>query len=149
MLRKDLGYENFSNGFDISFNARIQQTAVDTAFSPAFPSFLICLWGFNSKSLNPLNPDLKKKHLLADGKFRNNVIGPISKSFLELMKWRWNREAHKPLKYEMAENNPDFLKNNRSEPTLTWIGHSTLLLQYQGLNILTDPHMTKRASPVS
>ena len=49
----------------------------------------------------------------------------------------------------MAENDLEFLKNNRSEPTLTWIGHSTLLLQFEGLDILTDPHMTRRASPVS
>ncbi|MFL2749239.1 MAG: MBL fold metallo-hydrolase [bacterium] len=49
----------------------------------------------------------------------------------------------------MAENDPEFLRNNRSMPTLTWIGHSTLLLQFEGLNILTDPHLTRRASPVS
>ena len=92
---------------------------------------------------------MKKKHHLAYGTFRNNDIGPISKPFLELLKLRWNREAPQPHSYELAENNPDFLKNNRKAPILTWIGHSTLLLQYQGLNILTDPHLTKRASPVS
>ncbi|WP_404402091.1 MBL fold metallo-hydrolase [Idiomarina seosinensis] len=32
---------------------------------------------------------------------------------------------------------------------VTWIGHSTFLLQYQGLNVLTDPIFSKRASPVS
>ena len=41
------------------------------------------------------------------------------------------------------------MKGNRDIPTLTWIGHSTLLIQYNGVNILTDPHFTQRASPVS
>ncbi|MGH8727615.1 MAG: MBL fold metallo-hydrolase [Burkholderiales bacterium] len=43
----------------------------------------------------------------------------------------------------------DFLKSNRSIDTLTWIGHSSFLLQLDGIIILTDPHLTKRASPVS
>ena len=58
-------------------------------------------------------------------------------------------EAPDPISFPMAKNDPNFLKNNRSEPTLTWIGHSTLLLQFKGLNILTDPHLTERASPFS
>jgi L-ascorbate metabolism protein UlaG (beta-lactamase superfamily) len=41
-----------------------------------------------------------------------------------------------------------FLAANRSEPTLTWIGHATLLVQIGGVNLLTDPHFTERASPV-
>ncbi|WP_169569320.1 MBL fold metallo-hydrolase [Sneathiella limimaris] len=32
---------------------------------------------------------------------------------------------------------------------VTWIGHSTLLIQYDGLNVLTDPMFSDRASPVS
>lgn len=31
----------------------------------------------------------------------------------------------------------------------TWIGHSTVLLQLEGLNVLTDPMFSERASPVS
>jgi len=32
---------------------------------------------------------------------------------------------------------------------ITWIGHATFLIGLNGLNILTDPHFTNRASPVS
>jgi len=34
-----------------------------------------------------------------------------------------------------------------SEITVTWVGHATLLLQLGGLNILTDPMWSARASP--
>jgi N-acyl-phosphatidylethanolamine-hydrolysing phospholipase D len=35
-----------------------------------------------------------------------------------------------------------------SELAATWIGHSTVLLQIGGLNVLTDPVFSERASPV-
>ncbi|MBI3635295.1 MAG: MBL fold metallo-hydrolase [Candidatus Rokubacteria bacterium] len=34
-------------------------------------------------------------------------------------------------------------------PTVTWVGHATLLIQLDGVNILTDPQWSGRASPVS
>jgi len=40
------------------------------------------------------------------------------------------------------------LRANRSDATVTWLGHSTALWQVNGLNILTDPHFHERASPV-
>jgi N-acyl-phosphatidylethanolamine-hydrolysing phospholipase D len=41
------------------------------------------------------------------------------------------------------------LRANGHEPTLTWIGHATFLVQFDGVNILTDPHWGDRASPVA
>ena len=35
------------------------------------------------------------------------------------------------------------------QPVVTWIGHSTVLVQAGGLNILTDPVFSERVSPVS
>lgn len=40
------------------------------------------------------------------------------------------------------------LKNASQYPRVTWIGHSTFLLQIGGLNFLTDPIWSQRASPV-
>jgi N-acyl-phosphatidylethanolamine-hydrolysing phospholipase D len=34
-------------------------------------------------------------------------------------------------------------------PTVTWIGHATLLVQLDGVTVLTDPHWSRRASPLS
>jgi N-acyl-phosphatidylethanolamine-hydrolysing phospholipase D len=45
-------------------------------------------------------------------------------------------------------NNGASLRANGTTPTVTWIGHSTLLVQLSGVNILTDPHWGQRASPV-
>jgi len=36
----------------------------------------------------------------------------------------------------------------RGAPRLTWIGHSTFLVQLDGVNVLTDPHWGTRTSPV-
>ncbi|MBI4592832.1 MAG: MBL fold metallo-hydrolase [Candidatus Rokubacteria bacterium] len=41
------------------------------------------------------------------------------------------------------------LRDNRGQATVTWVGHSTLLVQLDGVNLLTDPHWSDRASPVS
>jgi N-acyl-phosphatidylethanolamine-hydrolysing phospholipase D len=35
------------------------------------------------------------------------------------------------------------------DPTVTWIGHATVLLRMDGLTILTDPGWSERASPLS
>ena len=41
------------------------------------------------------------------------------------------------------------LRANQTAPTVTWIGHATLLIQLAGVNILTDPQWSERASPLS
>ncbi len=45
---------------------------------------------------------------------------------------------------------PDFVPPRAplSQLTVTWVGHSSLLIQLNGLNILTDPMWSERASPV-
>jgi N-acyl-phosphatidylethanolamine-hydrolysing phospholipase D len=40
------------------------------------------------------------------------------------------------------------LRANGFKPTITWVGHSTFLIQIAGVNILTDPTWSERASPV-
>ena len=84
---------------------------------------------------------------MEDGGFRNNYSGPVEKKLSDLRK---AFEPEKPpiVTFPLAENDPAALKANRSETTVTWIGHCTLLLQAGGINVLTDPHFTERASPV-
>lgn len=48
-----------------------------------------------------------------------------------------------------VDNDGRALQAGAADPSVTWIGHSTLLLQLDGVNILTDPHWGMRASPLS
>jgi L-ascorbate metabolism protein UlaG (beta-lactamase superfamily) len=41
------------------------------------------------------------------------------------------------------------LRKNRHAPTVTWVGHSTLLVQLDGVNLLTDPTWSLRLGPWS
>lgn len=102
-----------------------------------------------------VNPyyDPSKPHHAREG-FRNNYLeGSIGGSFLRWQWERWRDGLPKPPAngYAFAFERPDvdWLKQNRSEATATWIGHATVLLQVGGLNILTDPIFSERASPFS
>jgi N-acyl-phosphatidylethanolamine-hydrolysing phospholipase D len=50
---------------------------------------------------------------------------------------------------EAQANDGAALRANGIEATATWVGHSTFLIQLEGVNVLTDPHWGHRASPVS
>lgn len=76
------------------------------------------------------------------------------RGFGDFLRWRveaWGKGIPGPEAYHfpLADNDPAFLAANGTETTLTWIGHATLLVQVAGRNVLTDPHFTERASPVS
>jgi L-ascorbate metabolism protein UlaG (beta-lactamase superfamily) len=72
-----------------------------------------------------------------------------SKGLATVFKWRFTRNPQTIVDFEQLVPDLPFLQSNRSEETLTWIGHSTFLWQYRGINIITDPHLSNRASPVS
>jgi L-ascorbate metabolism protein UlaG (beta-lactamase superfamily) len=87
----------------------------------------------------------------SDNGFDNND-GPLARG--SMWKWRWERLIHHlpppPANgYAFPVDHPDvdWIKANRSENTLTWIGHASALLQIHGVNILTDPVFSERASP--
>ena len=70
--------------------------------------------------------------------------------------WQWQRWRdglpHPPqngYRFPMATVQTAYLQSNRTEPSVTWIGHASVLLQIGGLNILADPHFGERASPLS
>lgn len=71
-----------------------------------------------------------------------------NKSFKDMMKW--NKERRSKVK-DLTINIPqcqdkqiEKIKENRSRTSYTWIGHSTFLIQMNGINILTDPVWAKR-----
>ncbi|MBV6716664.1 MBL fold metallo-hydrolase [Paenibacillus chitinolyticus] len=69
-------------------------------------------------------------------------------TFSDLRKWRKERSGKvKDLSFVIKtspDKDPGYLKANRSETTITWIGHSTFLLQKNGINLVTDPVWASR-----
>ncbi|TLS36130.1 MBL fold metallo-hydrolase [Pseudalkalibacillus caeni] len=66
-----------------------------------------------------------------------------TRSFSELLKWHKERRTkQKDLSKQIPQSSRkeiEQLKKNRHDFSLTWIGHSTFLIQTGGMNILTDP----------
>jgi N-acyl-phosphatidylethanolamine-hydrolysing phospholipase D len=96
-----------------------------------------------------------KKHHRPDG-FQNNYTAATDKSRMDLLKWQWERARaglpkppEKPTPTAQADMRFVSANNGKAqEPAITWIGHATMLVQMGGLNILTDPIFSERASPV-
>ena len=87
-------------------------------------------------------------HHRRDGTFVNSNGEAIAKPLSALIKWQREAPDVTPLYLSSVPPQLDALANP-SDAQVTWIGHSTFLLQVDGLNILTDPIFSERASPVS
>lgn len=77
-------------------------------------------------------------------KFANQDQVEQHNSFKQFKRWRQERVRKLKLKdysYRVPQGETDlpFLASNRELPSITWIGHSTFLIQLGGLNIVTDP----------
>jgi N-acyl-phosphatidylethanolamine-hydrolysing phospholipase D len=91
-----------------------------------------------------------------DGGFKNNY--PHEEVGAKFLKWQWERlfidsmrEPDKGWSSVIPSVKPEltFLQGNRSQRSVTWLGHASVLLQTGGLNLVTDPMFSERASPVS
>ena len=70
-------------------------------------------------------------------------------SFRDLLKWQMEgKRARWPWRVKNRSFPPPPERVEGDALKATWIGHSTVLLQTRGLNILTDPFLSSRASPV-
>jgi N-acyl-phosphatidylethanolamine-hydrolysing phospholipase D len=86
-----------------------------------------------------------------EGGFRNTNPAFQAASGASRLRFMWSRlwAPARTSDVPRAANDGAGLRANGSYPTVTWIGHATVLLQLEGTNLLTDPHWGERASPVS
>jgi len=94
-------------------------------------------------------------HHRAGGGFRNPWSTARTHGFLDFLKWtllerrrRPGDGQREPRTFPRAD--PAFVFP-RAEPgafTITWVGHSSFLVQIGGLNLLLDPMWSDRASPL-
>ncbi|AWB45997.1 MBL fold metallo-hydrolase [Paenibacillus sp. CAA11] len=79
---------------------------------------------------------------MARNRYSNLDNVSTDKTLKQFRQWREERRSKKKDYSFVIPNMPpelEFLRSNREEPTITWIGHSTFFIQYEGLNIITDP----------
>jgi len=59
----------------------------------------------------------------------------------------WLVGEHRVAALPRAEVDVEALRANTSRTTITWVGHSTVLVQLDGVNFLTDPIWANRSGP--
>lgn len=87
-------------------------------------------------------------------KYNNPFIDDQQKGFGSFLKWQFTKERPGIYKSEIDKIPVSIMdikqiKSPGDEPQVTWIGHSTVLIQYNEINILTDPIFSDRCSPFS
>jgi N-acyl-phosphatidylethanolamine-hydrolysing phospholipase D len=103
-------------------------------------------------SASPVTPP---SHHKPGGGFRNPWPGSVEHGLGGVLKWLVGRARNGTFGFRVRGTPPISLapspvaaQPDSGECRLTWIGHSTFLVQVGGLNVLTDPVFAERASPV-
>jgi len=102
-----------------------------------------------------LTSDTKPAHHGPDGRFR--IPWPLEvadeRSGGSFLRWQWERLRQKrapnpsPGQVPVVAHDLASPRAAAGEIRVTWVGHATFLIQAGRLNLLTDPHWSRRASP--
>lgn len=121
----------------------------------------VTLFNLSACASEPLpewfDPEKQHHALNEEGEvyFRNLYLKDKDKSFFDFLSMRFFGEDewadHRALANTVATQDVDMalISEASQMPQITWLGHSTFLIQYQGKTILTDPIFADRASPYS
>lgn len=93
--------------------------------------------------------ELARRSTFHKGRFRNMERIP-SHGLRDFLRWQLDSDAGFPPGKRFPLLHPDahLLSSPGSSVQVTWIGHSSFLVQANGINVLTDPVFSERASPV-
>ncbi len=91
--------------------------------------------------------------------FRNNYVASVTRTLPDVLRWQFQRIKSRlppPPTIVTPRVTADlkFISGNARAgaamiPAVTWIGHASMLVQASGLNVLTDPIFSLRASPLA
>jgi N-acyl-phosphatidylethanolamine-hydrolysing phospholipase D len=117
--------------------------------------FLFFLFSGCVYALDKETKEVKSVHHAKKG-FQNPYVEKKKRGFFKYIKMRYfsnekfaNYEAN-AYKIPIIETDLDLIQNPQDDVLqVTWIGHATVLIQYRGINILTDPMFSDRASPLN
>ena len=85
-----------------------------------------------------------------DGERFFNPNGNSPRGFRDLLRWQFGRKPGAWPAWVENTAKPDLpAALGPRECAVTFVGHATFLLQFAGLNVLTDPIWSERCSPVS
>jgi N-acyl-phosphatidylethanolamine-hydrolysing phospholipase D len=113
----------------------------------ALPFFAGCAYAFENKT-----GESKPAHHSVNG-FQNPYVEKKKRGFFKYLKMRYFSDEEfadyetNADKIARVETDINLIQNPPETLQVTWIGHATVLIQYKGVNILTDPMFSDRASP--
>lgn len=89
-----------------------------------------------------------------DGRFRNTVADEHHPGFFAFFRARfssgeWAHYDRENDPVPTTDAAPIAAGATSENATVTWVGHSTVLIQHRGVNVLTDPIFSNLASPLS
>jgi len=122
---------------------------------PARVALLLALCAALPSAAEPDAASLGPAPRAADGRFTNTVgqlgHGGLSVRLPFFLRRMSGGFRDRPGVPASTLNDGSFLRENaeHSTPTVTWIGHATLLVQMDHVSFLTDPTWSDTASPVS
>ncbi|HEU4622889.1 MAG TPA: MBL fold metallo-hydrolase [Burkholderiaceae bacterium] len=127
-----------------------RETLVAAAPAPKAPPDASAVSGVDPNTVF-VAPDYERPAPRDEDGFRNSDGTRIAPPLTSVGKFYWDMLTTTRTPTNLRPLVPDlgFLRANRSETSVTWIGHSTVLMQLAGINVLSDPQFSERASPFS
>ncbi len=95
---------------------------------------------------------IRQSDFYKEGKFHNTIATPMQIEGVSMRKLIWkflfDKKVNVRPDYVLPTASPNFNTQYMEQPTITWFGHSSYLIQFDTFNILVDPVFSKRTSPV-